>query len=56
LGSKSWDEFTHVTAFDHIITVCSKAAGETCPTIPGRPAKLHWDIPDPASVSGPQRK
>ena len=52
LRSKSWDEFTHGMAFDHIITVCGKAAGEACPTIPGRPAKLHWDIPDPASMSG----
>jgi protein-tyrosine-phosphatase len=52
LRSKSWDEFTHGTAFDHIITVCGKAAGEPCPTLPGRPAKLHWDIPDPTSASG----
>jgi protein-tyrosine-phosphatase len=54
LRSKSWDEFADGTAFDHIVTVCNKAAGEVCPIIPGKPAKTHWDIPDPTSVSGTQ--
>jgi arsenate reductase (thioredoxin) len=53
LRSKSWDEFCTVAiSFDHIITVCNNAAGETCPIIPGKPAKDHWDIPDPAAVIG----
>jgi arsenate reductase len=50
LRSKSWDEFTDGTAFDHIVTVCNNAAGEVCPAIPGKPARMHWDIPNPASV------
>ncbi|MBL1143107.1 MAG: arsenate reductase ArsC [Proteobacteria bacterium] len=48
--SKSWDEFTGADApeIDFIITVCSSAANETCPIIPGNPASAHWDIADPA--------
>ena len=52
MRSKSWDEFTGTNGldFDHIITVCNNAAGETCPVIPGKPAKEHWDIPDPPAA------
>ena len=50
-GSKSWDSFKG-NQFDYIVTVCNNAANETCPIYPGNSTKLHWDIPDPATVIG----
>ena len=49
--SKSWEEFTCDDApdIDFIITVCSNAAKETCPVIPGEPVSAHWDVEDPAA-------
>jgi arsenate reductase len=54
LRSKSWNEFASPGApvLDFIITVCDKAARQTCPRWPGRPVTSHWDIPDPLDVTG----
>lgn len=50
--SKSWDEFSGEGAveMDYVITVCSSAAGETCPYWAGAPVSAHWGIPDPAGA------
>jgi arsenate reductase len=48
--SKSWDNLP-VTP-DIVITVCSSAAGETCPAYLGPVLRTHWGVEDPAHVAG----
>jgi arsenate reductase len=48
--SKSWDNLPLPP--DIVITVCSNAAGETCPAYLGRAVRSHWDVDDPAQATG----
>ncbi len=54
--SKSWDNLPLVP--DMVITVCSNAAGETCPAYlnknsqGGKVIRAHWGVDDPAKATG----
>lgn len=48
--SKSWEHLP--TTPDVVITVCSNAAGETCPAYLGAVIRAHWGVDDPAHVTG----
>ncbi|QGZ37753.1 arsenate reductase [Pseudoduganella flava] len=48
--SKSWDDLP-VTP-DIVVTVCSSAAGETCPAYLGPVLRTHWGLDDPSHVTG----
>ncbi len=37
---------------DIVITVCSSAAGETCPAYLGPVLRTHWGVDDPAHATG----
>ena len=48
--SKSWNDLP--TQPEIVITVCSSAAGETCPAYLGSVLRTHWGVEDPAHASG----
>ncbi len=48
--SKSWENLPATP--DIVITVCSSAAGETCPAYLGPVIRTHWGVEDPAHVTG----
>ncbi len=48
--SKSWDSLS--PAPEVVVTVCSSAAGETCPSYLGAVLRTHWGVEDPAHATG----
>jgi len=50
LHSKSWDDLPQTP--DVVVTVCSSAAGETCPAYLGPVLRSHWGVDDPAHATG----
>ena len=51
LRSQSWDDLEQYQP-DLVITVCDRAAGESCPLWFGDSIRLHWGLTDPSAVSG----
>lgn len=52
--SKSWDNLEKTPNI--VITVCSSAAGETCPAYLGKAIKSHWGLEDPAKATGTEQE
>lgn len=58
LRAKNWAEFAApgAAAMDFVLTVCDKAAGETCPVWPGQPVTAHWGVDDPLAAGNDEKK
>ena len=52
--SKSWDALPVVP--DIVVTVCSSAAGETCPAYLGPVLRTHWGLEDPSHLIGTEEE
>ena len=48
--SKSWDSLPATP--DIVVTVCTSAAGESCPAYLGSVLRAHWGVDDPAHATG----
>jgi len=52
--AKSVEAFQDM-AFDVVVTLCDSAR-EACPVFHQARLRLHWDIPDPRAVEGPEEE
>ncbi|WP_137172013.1 arsenate reductase ArsC [Massilia sp. HP4] len=52
--SKSWDDLPMTP--DIVVTVCSSAAGETCPAYLGNVLRTHWGLDDPGHMVGTEQE
>ena len=56
LASKSWETLDWSAGPpDLVITLCDSAGGESCPTFLRGSLRVHWGLPDPARVEGPDQ-
>jgi len=53
LSSQSWEQAVQGCRPDIVITVCDRAAGESCPISLGSAVKGHWGLIDPTHLSAP---
>jgi arsenate reductase len=55
LGSKGFDDVVSFSP-DVVITVCDRAASESCPVWLGDAVKVHWGLPDPSHHEGTEQE